>query len=139
MTTAHIHWPSLPLKQIIPFRGKLEYYLKARDTSEDLIPSTLATDGHLSYQFYYNKASKLVGYRFSLDPLRVNNELFPRVTNFTSSVMASYVPSDLASKTEDGDFFVVYHDLNVRLIRYTVSNVGQTYCILMRAKLTNLG
>ena len=149
MTHPFPYWPTLPVKRILAVRGTLEFYLKARETSEQLIPAAPQKDGYLTYQFYYNKASKLIGYRFALDAVRVDppegytgastSEFLPRMTVFTSNIMASYVPIGLVESTGDGNFFVVYHDLSIRLIKYDAPASNVTYCILMRSKLDNVG
>ena len=137
--TSFPYWPSLPVKRILAVQGKLEYYLKARETSEQLIPANEQRDGNLSYQFYYNKASKLIGYRFAFEPVKLNGEHFPRATVFSSSVFGSYVPLEKVQQTGDGEPYVIYHDLSVRLIKYTAPADCVTYWVLMRSKMDTVG
>lgn len=131
-------WPIRPVKQLIAVHGTNDFYLKARETSEQLVPAAPKFDGGLSYQLYFNKAAKLVGYKFSLETMKIESELVPRVTMFSSSVMASYVPSAHVNSADQGVFSVIYHDLNVRLIKRVAPDPFATYWIIMRSKLDNI-
>lgn len=141
------HWPSLGTKQLVA-DGQFRFWLKSKDTSEVLVPGPSHRDGPFEYEFWLNKSKKLVGYRFefehgitsigpgSLEPQQFPQKVatLPRLQRFSSSVLATYVPFELAPHTGTGDMLVLYHDLCVRLIRY-LTPVGPTYCVLVRSKL----